>query len=251
VASRSAQPLLLIEGLTAGYGKLEILHDVHLEFQPGELTCLLGPNGAGKSTLLRTLFGLTTYMSGGMAMNGSTLVGRSQRELLKLGLAYVPQGRCNFPLMTVTENLQMSAYGRKVHKDAAALERSFDLFPALKERRSQLAGNLSGGEQQMLELAMAVLHEPKLLLVDEPSIGLAPRAIGWVFDELVRLHAEGLTILLVEQNTRKAIQVTMRTVVLRLGRVAWDAPSNSLTLDDLGEIFMTGRLATASEKEPR
>jgi branched-chain amino acid transport system ATP-binding protein len=235
--------ILSIAGLRAGYGPLDILNGVDLDVPLGQFVALMGPNGAGKSTLLKTLFGMTTVKGGAIRWNGRDLTGASSRTVLSTGIAFVPQGRCNFPEMSVEENLQMAAYtlrDERVKTDRAYV---YDLFPILKQRRRTLAGNMSGGEQQLLEMAMAVILRPKILLVDEPSVGLSPAAITTVFDELKRLHAGGRTILLVEQNTKKAMQVAERAVVLRLGRVIWDCPARDITHEQLGELFMTGRLA--------
>ena len=238
--------ILSTASLKAGYGRLEIPHGVDLRVGDGEYVCLVGPNGAGKSTLLRSIFGLATYMSGSIRFRDREVHGLNPRELLKLGIAYVPQGRCNFPLMSVEENLDMAVFSRRDPAVKSDREHVYGLFPRLVERRRQLAGNLSGGEQQMLELAMAVLHRPRLLLIDEPSIGLAPSAIAEVFREIDRLHADGQTILLVEQNTKKAMEVVDRAIVLRLGLPIWDGPPAAITHDELGELFMTGKLPDPS-----
>jgi branched-chain amino acid transport system ATP-binding protein len=182
-------------------------------------------------------------MSGSGRYGSVALRGMSQRNLLDAGIAYVPQGRCNFPLMSVEENLDVAIHGRTPAEAKLERERCMELFPALANRRRSLAGNLSGGEQQMLELAMAMVHHPKMLLIDEPSIGLAPVAIGSVFNELQRLNEMGLTILLVEQNTRKATEAATRAIVLRLGHIVWNGPTKSITHDELGELFMSGMLS--------
>lgn len=232
--------MLDISGLRAGYGHLEILQGVDLRIKHGEFVTLLGPNGAGKSTLLKTLFGMTTHKGGSINWRGKELAGKRPRVFLSEGIAYVPQGRCNFPLMTVEENLEMAASTVRDAQADADREHVYDLFPVLRERRDQYAGNMSGGEQQLLEMAMAVLRRPEILLVDEPSVGLSPQAVALVFKELRRLHKDGRTILLVEQNTRTAMESAERAVVLRLGRVIWDSPVNELSHEKLGELFMTG-----------
>ena len=238
----AVEPSLCIRDLRAGYGSLDILNGVTLDVPQAQFVALMGPNGAGKSTLLKTIFGMTTIKGGEVNWQGQNLAGKASRSILGTGVAYVPQGRCNFPLMTVDENLQMAAYTMRdaqVKSDRAYV---YDLFPILKTRRSTLAGNMSGGEQQLLEMAMAVLQRPKILLVDEPSVGLSPQAIGVVFDELKRLHQAGQTILLVEQNTKKAMEVAERAVILRLGAVIWDGRPADITHDELGELFLTGRM---------
>ena len=226
--------------LRAGYGHLDILHGVNLNIQHGEFVTLLGPNGAGKSTLLKSLFGMTTHKGGSIQWKGKDIAGLRPQTMLAHGIAYVPQGRCNFQLMSIDENLEMAAYTIKDGDLKAEREYVYDLFPILRQRRNELAGNLSGGEQQLLEMAMAVLRRPEILLVDEPSVGLSPQAITLVFNELKRLHQGGRTILLVEQNTRKAMQAADRAVVLRLGKVIWDSPVAELSHEKLGELFMTG-----------
>jgi branched-chain amino acid transport system ATP-binding protein len=232
---------LIIENLKAGYGHLDILHDVSLNVAAGEFVALLGPNGAGKSTLLKTLYGMTSFKGGSIRWKGREVGGARPREFLGQGFGYVPQGRCNFPTMSVDENLEMAAYTLKDGDIEGERRYVYELFPILHKRRHEYAGNMSGGEQQLLEMAMAVLRRPQILLVDEPSVGLSPQAITLVFNELARLHQGGRTILLVEQNTRKAMEAAERAVVLRLGKVIWDSPTAELSHADLGELFMTGR----------
>ena len=181
---------LCIRNLVAGYAHLDILQDVSLNVRQGEFVALLGPNGAGKSTLLKTLFGMTTHKSGSIQWGGREIAGGKPASFLKQGFGYVPQGRCNFPAMTVDENLEMAAYSLSDGDMAGERRYIYDLFPILDKRRNEYAGNMSGGEQQLLEMAMAVLRRPQILLVDEPSVGLSPQAITLVFNELKRLHAD-------------------------------------------------------------
>jgi ABC-type branched-subunit amino acid transport system ATPase component len=236
------EPELRIKNLRAGYGHLDILQDVSLDVRHGEFVALLGPNGAGKSTLLKTLNGMTTHKGGSISWRGKEVAGQRPGAFLAHGFGYVPQGRCNFPLMSVDENLEMAAYSVKGGDIDGERKYVYDLFPILHKRRGEFAGNMSGGEQQLLEMAMAVLRRPQILLVDEPSVGLSPQAITLVFNELKRLHQGGRTILLVEQNTRKAMEAAERAVVLRLGKVIWDSPAAEVSHTDLGELFMTGRV---------
>jgi branched-chain amino acid transport system ATP-binding protein len=233
-----AEPSLSINGLRAGYGSLDILNGVDLDVPQGQFVALMGPNGAGKSTLLKTLYGMTTVKGGSINWQGKDIAALKSRAILAEGISWVPQGRCNFPVMTVDENLQMAAYTLRDSRVKAERDYVYDLFPILKTR----AGNMSGGEQQLLEVAMAVLQRPKILLVDEPSVGLSPTAIGIVFDELLRINAAGQTILLVEQNTKKAMAVAQRAVILRLGKVIWDGRPADITHGELGELFLTGRM---------
>jgi branched-chain amino acid transport system ATP-binding protein len=237
-----AETNLSIAGLRAGYGSLDILNGIDLEVPQGQFVALMGPNGAGKSTLLKTLYGMTTVKGGTIRWQGRDIAGLASREILAQGVSFVPQGRCNFPLMTVDENLQMAAYTLRDAKVKSDRDYVYELFPILKKRRSTIAGNMSGGEQQLLEVAMAVLQRPRILLVDEPSVGLSPAAIGIVFDELLRINAMGQTILLVEQNTKKAMEVAQRAVILRLGQVIWDGKPAEISHDELGELFMTGKM---------
>jgi branched-chain amino acid transport system ATP-binding protein len=244
-----AEPSLSIKGLRAGYGSLDILNGVDLDVPQGQFVALMGPNGAGKSTLLKTLYGMTTVKGGSIDWQGKDITALKSRAILAEGISWVPQGRCNFPVMTVDENLQMAAYTLRDSRVKAERDYVYDLFPILKTRRNSLAGNMSGGEQQLLEVAMAVLQRPKILLVDEPSVGLSPTAIGIVFDELLRINAAGQTILLVEQNTKKAMAVAQRAVILRLGKVIWDGRPADITHDELGELFLTGRMRGETDVE--
>jgi branched-chain amino acid transport system ATP-binding protein len=244
-----AESSLSIKELRAGYGSLDILNGVDLDVPQGQFVALMGPNGAGKSTLLKTLYGMTTVKGGSIDWQGKDITALKSRAILAEGISWVPQGRCNFPVMTVDENLQMAAYTLRDSRVKAERDYVYDLFPILKARRNTLAGNMSGGEQQLLEVAMAVLQRPKILLVDEPSVGLSPAAIGIVFDELLRINAAGQTILLVEQNTKKAMAVAQRAVILRLGKVIWDGRPADITHDELGELFLTGRMRGETEVE--
>ncbi len=236
-----AEPLLTVRGLSAGYGPMVIVDDVDLDVQSGDLLAIMGPNGAGKSTLLKAIFGLATEHAGTIHLDGRPLHGRRPRERLAAGLAYVPQGRCNFPLMSVTENLEMALHEAPAARVREGLEQARTLFPVLAARAGELAGNLSGGEQQMLEMAMAIVRSPRLLLLDEPTIGLAPVIIAEVFREIGRLHAAGLTVVLVEQNTRKAMEIARRAVVMRMGRVVYDGAAG-LGPEALGALFLRGIL---------
>jgi len=242
VAEIKQATALHIETLHAGYGHLDILNGVDLTVEQGEFIALMGPNGAGKSTLLKSLYGLTTIKGGKIYWRGDNIAGLRSSQILARGISLCPQGRCNFPLMSVAENLEMAAFGMGKAEAADSRERIYDLFPALKSRAKILAGNMSGGEQQLLEVAMAVLQRPKVLLIDEPSVGLSPAAINIVFDELIRLAETGLTILLVEQNTKKAMQVAKRAVILRLGKVIWDGKPANISHEALGDLFLTGRM---------
>ncbi|MBI2467662.1 MAG: ABC transporter ATP-binding protein [Candidatus Rokubacteria bacterium] len=221
---------------------MEILHGVSLEIRPGELVSVIGPNGAGKSTAFKSIVGLLHPTSGRVVFNGSDIAGRAPYEVLRLGLAYVPQGRIVFPHMTVLENLEMGAY---IVKDAArvqaALERVYALFPVLGERRDQKAGTMSGGEQQMVAIARALMTVPKLILLDEPSLGLSPKFVTLIFDKLVEMKGAGYTLMVVEQNAAKALSVADRGYVLELGRNRFAGTGQTLLNDpEVKRLYLGG-----------
>jgi ABC-type branched-subunit amino acid transport system ATPase component len=225
-------PLLVAEGITAGYGRLDILHDVSLHIQPGEIVGVIGPNGAGKSTVFKTIVGFLSPRRGRVLFNGESIGGLRPDLVLRRGLAYVPQGRLVFPQMTVFENLEMGAYiERDAARVAAALERVFALFPILAERRGQKAGTMSGGEQQMVAIARALMTTPRLILLDEPSLGLSPKFVTLIFDRLVEMKRAGFTLMLVEQNAARALAIADRGYVLELGRNRFEGRGRDL-LDD-------------------
>ena len=225
-------PLLVAEGITAGYGRLDILHDVSLHVQPGEIVSVIGPNGAGKSTVFKTIVGFLSPRHGRVLFNGESIGGLRPDLVLRRGLAYVPQGRIVFPQMTVFENLEMGAYiERDAARVAAALERVFALFPILAERRGQKAGTMSGGEQQMVAIARALMTTPRLILLDEPSLGLSPKFVTLIFDRLVEMKRAGFTLMLVEQNAARALAIADRGYVLELGRNRFEGRGREL-LDD-------------------
>jgi ABC-type branched-subunit amino acid transport system ATPase component len=213
------QPLLVAHSLTAGYGRLDILHDVSVAVNVHEIVTIIGPNGAGKSTVFKTIVGLLTPRQGRVLFNAEDVTGLPPDRTLRRGLAYVPQGRIVFPQMTVLENLEMGAYiERDATRVAAALERVYAMFPVLAERRRQKAGSMSGGEQQMVAIARALMTTPRLILLDEPSLGLAPKFVTLIFDKLAEMRAAGYTLMLVEQNAARALAIADRGYVLELGR---------------------------------
>ena len=220
--------MLELDGVVAGYDEVEVLRGVSLTVRAGDIVSIIGANGAGKSTLLRTVFGLVALRAGSIRFAGEEIGGRSSIQVLKRGIGYVPQGRCNFPAMTVEENLQMGAYLRRdahIRDDiAAVLER----FPMLKGRRHDLAGTLSGGQQQILEMAISLLLRPRLLLIDEPSLGLDPRMVEVVFNTIAEISGDGVTILMVEQNAKVALSVSDRGFVLELGRNRFEGTGQDL-----------------------
>jgi branched-chain amino acid transport system ATP-binding protein len=213
--------MLRIENLRVNYGRVPALHGISLHVDEGEVVTMIGPNGAGKTTTLSSIFGLVAPVSGSIAFEGQSLVGATPERIMRKGLALVPEGRHIFGTLTVAENLQLGTTGRRDRDGAAAdLTSVLDRFPALRSYYDSSAGTLSGGEQQQLAIARALLSRPRLLLLDEPSLGLAPVVIDVVFDALAELREEGVTILLVEQNAARAVEFADRAYILRSGRVA-------------------------------
>ena len=221
--------LLELDNVSAGYGPIQILHGVTLHVDEGEVVAVIGPNGAGKSTTFKVVMGLIRYLGGTMRFGGRDLVGIRPDRILGLGLGYVPQGRVVFTQMTVRENLEMGAYlERDKAKIRAAMEWVFTLFPRLGERKRQLAGSMSGGEQQMLAMGRALMMRPRMLMLDEPSLGLSPRLVDEVFDKILELARSGLTVMLVEQNAARALEVADRGYVLELGRNRYEGGGREL-----------------------
>jgi ABC-type branched-subunit amino acid transport system ATPase component len=221
--------LLELRGVEAGYGSIQILHGVSLHVEPGEVVSVIGPNGAGKSTTFKAVMGFIAFLGGEVVFDGRSLVGQEPDRILARGLAYVPQGRVVFSQMTVRENLEMGAYlERNRAKVRAAMDHVFSLFPRLGERRRQLAGSMSGGEQQMLAMGRALMMRPKMLMLDEPSLGLSPRLVDEVFDKIGEMAREGLTTMLVEQNAARALEISDRAYVLELGRNRFEGTGRDL-----------------------
>jgi branched-chain amino acid transport system ATP-binding protein len=222
---------LRVEALEAGYGKAQVLFGVDLEVVENELVALLGANGAGKTTLLRAISGLVRPWSGRVLLEGQDLRGLSPAKRARMGLGHVPEGRQLFPLMTVEENLRLGAAFLAPGREREGYERVYGLFPRLAERRRQLAGTLSGGEQQMLAIGRALMGFPKILLVDEPSLGLSPRLAEEVLLALKAVAGEGVGVLLVEQNVALTLDVAERAYVLEHGRVVLQGPASALAQD--------------------
>jgi branched-chain amino acid transport system ATP-binding protein len=221
--------LLELRDVQAGYGSIQILHGVSLQVNAGEVVAVIGPNGAGKSTTFKVIMNLITFLGGEVVFDGSSLVGQRPDRVLALGLGYVPQGRVVFGTMTVRENLEMGAYlQRDPAKVKAAMDYVFTLFPRLGERPRQLAGTMSGGEQQMLAMGRGLMMRPRMLMLDEPSLGLSPRFVDEVFDKTVAMAREGLTVMLVEQNAARALEVSDRAYVLELGRNRFEGTGREL-----------------------
>jgi len=228
LAADDAAALLELSGVVAGYAEVEVLRGVSLAVRAGEIVCIIGSNGAGKSTLLRTVFGMVQARAGTIRFGGEDIANRPPTEVLKRGIGYVPQGRCNFPAMSVEENLEMGAYLRRDARVRGDIEALFVRFPMLAAKRGDPAGTLSGGQQQILEMAIALLLHPRVLMVDEPSLGLDPRMVELVFDTLVAMNREGTTVLMVEQNAKKALAVSDRGFVLELGRNRFEGTGREL-----------------------
>lgn len=224
--------LLEVRGLVVAYGGIEAVKGIDFEIARGELVCLIGANGAGKTSTLRALCGLHRVAAGSVRYNGHDIVNIPSFELIKEGIALVPEGRGIFSRLSVLENLQMGAYTRR-DKSAIAedLAKVFALFPRLAERRAQAAGTLSGGEQQMLAIGRALMSRPRLLLLDEPSMGLAPILVRKIFDTIREISARGATILLVEQNAKLALETSHRAYVMESGRIRLTGPAAELLRD--------------------
>ena len=235
-------PLLVAQSLTAGYGRIDILHDVSLTVGVHEIVSIIGPNGAGKSTAFKTIVGFLTPRAGRVLFNGEDITGTRPDLVLRRGLAYVPQGRIVFPQMTVLENLEMGAYTeRDPARVAAALDQVYRLFPILAERRRQAAGTMSGGEQQMVAIARALMTAPKLIMLDEPSLGLSPKFVTLIFEKLVEMRQAGYTLMLVEQNATRALAIADRGYVLELGRNRFEGAGRTLLADpEVKRLYLGG-----------
>jgi branched-chain amino acid transport system ATP-binding protein len=221
--------LLRVDGIEVGYGDVTAVRQVSLEVRQGETVALIGSNGAGKTTTLRAISGLLPLRRGRIELEGRRLDGRAPASIVSLGIAHVPEGRQLFPSMSVRENLELGARSAEARaRRAETLTWVFELFPRLGERQHQVAGTLSGGEQQMCAIGRGLMARPKLLMLDEPSLGLAPVMVKAIFENLARINQEGTTILLVEQNVLRSLQLAHRGYVLENGRVALDGPRDSL-----------------------
>jgi branched-chain amino acid transport system ATP-binding protein len=224
--------MLRLEAVSAGYGRAPVLTDVSVEVRQGDLVCLVGANGAGKSTTLKTISGLLRPTAGRIIFDGREIQGWRPQDILRAGIAHCPEGRRVFPYLTVQENLEMGAY---VRRDAGAVARDLDRvlthFPVLAERRRQAAGTLSGGEQQMLAIGRALMARPRLIMFDEPSLGLAPTTVETTFKAIGEIHGDGTTVFMVEQNAYMALRMATRAYVMETGRITLEGPAQTL-LDD-------------------
>jgi branched-chain amino acid transport system ATP-binding protein len=232
LAAEPIRPILEVRGIDAAYGKIQILHAVSLEVAPGEVVSIIGPNGAGKSTVLKAVMGMLKPARGELQFDGMSIAGLRTDLVVRRGIGYVPQGRIVFNDMTVVENLQMGAY---TVSDKSQIRRTMDevfaIFPRLAERPRQAAGTLSGGEQQMLAMGRALMIRPRLILMDEPSLGLAPIFVDLVFEKIRELKETGMTLLLVEQNAAKALSISDRGYVLELGHNRFTGSGEALLAD--------------------
>jgi branched-chain amino acid transport system ATP-binding protein len=243
MSGTATDPLLELDDVYSGYDGSEVLHGVDMTVEAGDIVAVVGPNGAGKSTTFKTIFGMLTPTTGEVRLDGEVVNGRSPPELLDKGLCYVPQGRSTFPELTVEKNLRMSAYLKDDIGDD--LERVYDRFPVLREKRAAKAKTLSGGQQQMLEMAGGLMMEPELLLLDEPSLGLAPQITEGVFDRIATLNSEGMTFLIIEQNARRALEAAQRGYVIDQGEVALDGQASQLLADgEVQRLYLGGAPST-------
>ncbi|WII72379.1 ABC transporter ATP-binding protein [Bdellovibrio sp. 22V] len=235
-----SSPLLTVENLEVRYGSIQALKGISFNVHQGEIVSLIGANGAGKTTTLRAISGLVPCASGQISFGEHNLLTVPVHKRVGLGLAQSPEGRGVFPQMSVLENLELGAYSRKDKAGIKAdLEMCFTLFPRMKERVSQMAGTLSGGEQQMLAICRALMCHPKMLLLDEPSLGLAPLIVAQIFEIVKKLNQEGMTILLVEQNARMALKISHRAYVLETGRIVMqDSAQNLLNNDEVRKSYL-------------
>ena len=233
--------LLQVENLNVYYGSIHAIKGVSFQVNEGEIVTLIGANGAGKSTTLNTIAGLLKPKTGSVTFDGKLISGMPANRIVPLGMALCPEGRRIFQHMTVRENLEMGGYSRPKSEIDDSIEQVFQRFPRLKERRKQIAGTLSGGEQQMLAMSRALMSKPKLMMLDEPSMGLAPILVDQIFDIIKELHASGTTILLVEQNARKALQIADRAYVLETGNITLSGTGAALaSSEDVKKAYLGG-----------
>ena len=232
--------ILKVEDISAGYTEVEILHDVHIQVKSDEIVSVIGPNGAGKSTLLKTIFGVLKPKKGHIILKDEEITGLNPDRVARRGISYVPQVNNVFPSLAIQENLEMGAYIRK-DDYSQRLEEVFDLFPILKGRRKQKAGQLSGGQRQMVAMGRALMLDPQVLLLDEPSAGLAPLIVADIFEKIKEINAAGVAIVIVEQNAREALKMAHHGYVLATGRNVLDDSGEALLAnDEVGRLYLGG-----------
>jgi branched-chain amino acid transport system ATP-binding protein len=240
----AADPFIVsLERVTAGYlAEVDVLSDLTLRVRAGTVTSIIGANGAGKSTVLRAIYGFARVRGGRINLRGDDITNRPPSDMLALGVAYVAQGRCNFPEMTVRENLAVACYTRRDRERRRDTEDVLDRFPMLRSKSADMAGNLSGGQQQILEMAMALVMRPRLLLIDEPTLGLSPKFFEEVFRNITQIHGDGVTVLMVEQNAARALAISDVGVVLELGRVIKEDAGSAILADpSVRDRYLGGR----------
>lgn len=223
--------MLRLEEVSVCYGMIDALKGINLTVEKGEIVALIGANGAGKSTTLMSIAGISALRSGRIWYEGSTISGRPAHKVVQMGISQVPEGRRIFPRLTVRENLEMGGFSRNKHELAGDIERVFGMFPVLSERNGQLGGTLSGGEQQMLAIGRALMSRPRLLLLDEPSLGLAPIIVSRIFKIIKEINQQGTTILLVEQNAKAALRLAHRAYVMETGKIVMQGDASVLEKD--------------------
>lgn len=239
----STASVLALENVVAGYGKMTILNGTTFSVPKGGITTVIGPNGAGKSTVFKTIFGMLPARSGRVRFEGRDITNLPPRDLLAAGICYIPQGRNIFPQLSVRHNIELGAVtaSRRLKDLPQRIERAFDRFPALREKASVQASTLSGGQQKQLEIARGLLLDPKLILIDEPSIGLSPKLVQETFATLQQLRSSGVTILLIEQNARSALEISDHALVLELGQARLFGPAQQILHDPrVAELFLGG-----------
>ena len=242
-----SHPCIEFDDVVAGYKDFMILNNLSFKIEPGTITLLIGPNGAGKSTVLKTLFGLLKPRQGSVALNGEDITGATQKALLAKGIAFVPQGRNLFGQLTVMQNLELGGITLGMKTTHERIAQVLDLFPRVRERRNSQASALSGGEQKQLEIGRALLLRPKVLLIDEPSIGLSPLVVHDVFKLLKRLAGEGTTVLIVEQNVKSALKISDHAIALESGRMVLHKPAGELLADpNIERLFLGGAVESTT-----
>lgn len=237
---RTDNNILKVENVTVGYSKIDILHDVDLLLRKGEIVSIIGPNGAGKSTLLKTIIGLLNPRKGSVYLQNRDITGEKPERLVRQGISYVPQVFNIFPSLTIQENLEMGAFTR-TDDFSGRMKEIYELFPVLGERRNQRVGNLSGGQRQMVAMGRALMLDPHVLLLDEPSAGLAPKFVSMIFERIIDINKTGVSLILVEQNAREALNMAHRGYVLATGRNVLDGEAKALLAnEEVGRLYLGG-----------